>query len=291
MDTYNTARSLTILLMATHAKTLRNLLIAAGILVAVLFVIVALIAANLGQSASESFRSTYHYELKISTSGPIEDAVLLIPLPSRYDPATGTNVTPINLSRVSLRNFDRSGISVKIEDVDGVPMLNISADRIDPIYKNRITPIPIMPGQNESELPKPTQIYSDRYSDETPLLVDMELYNMVDADPNREIETRTPIGTEPLLAPYRIVGNLTGSDDHLSPGSSGYAVEVPFILSFEAADDNVLTIATDLQGRNEWWVMGWQFNSYHEWVRHEFTGPCNDTYPVRGTLVTGEGVY
>ncbi|MDD3070016.1 hypothetical protein [Methanoculleus horonobensis] len=275
--------------MGNHAKTLRNLLIAAGILAAVLLVIVALIAANLGQSASESFRSTYHYELKVSTSGPIEDAVLLIPLPSRYDPATGTNVTPINLSRASLRNFD-SDISVKIENVDGVPMLNISADRIDPIYKNRITPIPIMPGQNESELPKPTQIYSDRYSEETPVLVDRELH-LHDADPGREIETRMPIGTEPLLAPYRIVGNLTGSDDHLSPGSSGYVVEVPFIFSFEAADDNVLTISADLQGRNEWWVMGWQFNSYHEQVRHEFTGPCNGTYLVKGVLVTGEGVY
>ncbi|KLK87240.1 hypothetical protein SZ63_11625 [Methanoculleus sediminis] len=277
--------------MGNHTKTLRNLLIAAGILVAVLFVIVALIAANLGQSASESFRSQYHYELKVSTTGPIEDAVLLIPLPSRYDPETGTNVTPINPSQASLRNFDGSGISMGIENVRGVPMLNISADRIDPIYKNRITPMPILPGQNESELPKPTHVYSDRYSDETPVLVDMELYNMIDADPDCEIETRTPIGTEPLLAPYRIVGNLTGSDAHLSPGSSGYIVEVPFILSFEADDENVLTIAADLQGRNEWWVMGWQFNSYQEQVRHEFTGPCNGTYLVRGTLVTGEGVY
>jgi len=281
--------------MGNHAKTLRSLLIAAGILVAVLFVVVVLIAANLGQSASESFRSTYHYELKISTSRPIEDAVLLIPLPSRYDPETGTNVTPIDLSRASFRNFDRSPISIAIENVDGVPMLSISADRIDPIYKNRITPIPIMPGQNESELPKPTHIYSDQYSEETPVLVDMELYNTIDADSTHEIETRTPMGTEPLFAPYRIVGNLTdsgGPEEHyVSPGSSGYVVEVPFILSYNAADDNVLTVSADVQGRNEWWVMGWQFNSYHEWVRHEFRGPCNGTYPVRGTLVTGEGVY
>src|SRR5690554_5385802 len=116
--------------MAKHAKVLRNLLIVAGILATILFVVVVLIAANLGQSASESFRSTYHYELTISTSGPIEDAVLLIPIPSRYDPETGTNVTPVDLSRASFRNFDRSEISMEIEHVDGVPMLNISADRI-----------------------------------------------------------------------------------------------------------------------------------------------------------------
>lgn len=280
--------------MGNHAKILRNLLIAAGILAAILFVFIALTAVILGQSSAESFRSTYHYELTISTTGPIEDAALLIPLPSRYDPDTGTNVTPVDLSRASFSNFD-SDISVRIEHVDGVPMLNISADRIDPIYKNRIEPIPIMPGQNESELPEPTHVYSDRYSEETPVLVDMELY-MLDSNPGREIETRTPVGAEPLLAPYRIVGNLSGSggpvdDYYVSPGSSGYVVEVPFILSFDADDDNVLTISSEFQGRNEWWVLGWQSNSYHERLRHEFTGPCNGTYPVRGILVTGEGVY
>jgi len=280
--------------MGNQAKTLRNLLVAAGILVAVLFVIVVLIAANLGQSSAESFRSTYHYELTISTTGPIEDAVLLIPIPSRYDPGTGTNVTPIDLSRASLRNFDGSAISIGIEHVDGTPMLNISADRIDPVYKNRIMPIPIMPGQNESELPKPTHIYSDRYSEETPVLVDMELY-VHDASPDREIETRTPIGAEPLFAPYQIVGNLSdsgGPEEHyVSPGSSGYVVEVPFILSYGAADDNVLTISAEFQGANQWWILGWQSNSYHERLRHEFTGPCSGTYPVRGVLVVGEGVY
>lgn len=280
--------------MAKHAKVLRSLLIVAGIIAAILFVVVVLIAANLGQSASESFRSTYHYELTISTSGPIKDAVLLIPLPSRYDPETGTNVTPVDLSRASLSNFDNN-ILVRIEHVDGVPMLNISADRIDPIYKNRITPIPIMPGQNESELPKPTHIYSDQYSEETPVLVDMKLY-MLDTNPEREIETRTPIGAEPLLAPYRIVGNLSDSggpvdDYYVGPGSSGYVVEVPFILSYDTADDNVLTVSADFQGANQWWILGWQSNAYHERLRHEFTGPCNGTYPVRGILVMGEGVY
>ncbi len=281
--------------MVKQAKVLRNLLIAAGILAAILFVFIALTAVILGQSSAESFRSTYHYELTISTTGPIKDAVLLIPLPSRYDPETGTNVTPVDLSRASFSNFD-SDISVRIEHVDGVPMLNLSAGLIDPVYKNRIEPIPIMPGQNESELPKPTHVYSDRYSEETPVLVDMELYNMIDADPDCEIDTRTPVGTEPLFAPYRIVGNLTGSggpvdDYYVSPGSSGYVVEVPFILSFDAADDNVLTISSRFQGANQWWILGWQSNSYNERLRHEFTGPCNGTYPVRGILVAGEGVY
>jgi len=280
--------------MADRSKTLRNVLIAAGILAAVLFVVVMLIAANFSQSASESFRSTYYYDLTISTSGPIENVSLLIPLPSRYNPDTGTNVTPFDLSRASFSNFDRENISVRVDYIDGVPMLNISADRIDPIYKNRIVLTAIMPGQNESELPRPTHVYSDRYSEETPVLVKMELH--VSGTSPTEIDTRTPVGTEPLFAPYRIVGSLNSSggpvdEYYVSPGSSGYLVEVPFILSFDAADENVLTFSADFQGLNQRWILGWQSNSYRESVRHEFTGPCNGTYPVKGILVTGEGVY
>ena len=274
---------------------LRKAVVAAGVLAVILFVCIALLAAILGQSASESFRSSWSYDLQVSTSGPLDDAVLLIPIPSRYDPETGTNVTPLDLSRASFSHFDRDKISVTIEHVDGVPMLKISADRIDPVYRNRITPIPIAPGQNESELPKPTQIYSNRYSEETPVLVEMELH-VPGTSPEHEIDTRTPIGTEPLLTPYRIVGNLSGSGGptdgyYVSPGSSGYIIEVPFILSFDAADGNVLTISAEFLGVNQWWVLGWQSNSYHEMVRHEFTGSCNGTYPARGILVTGEGVY
>ncbi|WP_243670031.1 hypothetical protein [Methanoculleus chikugoensis] len=230
----------------------------AGILVVILFVFIALTAITLAQSSAESFRSTYHYGLTLSTSGPLDNAVLLIPpLPSYYNSDTGTNVTPVNLSRASFSNLDRSDVSVKIENVGGgvPPMLNISAGRLNPVYKNRIRPIGIMPGQNESELPpEPTHVYSDRYSEETQVLVEMEV-SMPPTESGHEIETRTPIGgVEPLLVPpYRIVGNLSNSgglidDYYVSPGSSGYVVEVPFILSFDAADENVLTISADLLG-------------------------------------------
>ncbi|WP_292518213.1 hypothetical protein [Methanoculleus sp.] len=280
--------------MGNRSGFFRAALITAGILAVILLVFIALTAVTLAQSSAESFRSSYHYGLKISTSGPLDDAVLLIPLPSYYNPDTGTNVTPFNLSRASFSNFN-SDISARIENVSGIPMLKISAERINPVYKNRIQPIGIMPGQNESDLPRPTHVYSDRYSEETPVLVEMEL-SMPVTESDHEIETRTPIGVEPLLAPYRIAGNLSGSggpvdDYYVSPGSSGYVVEVPFILSFDAGDENVLNISVDFLGTNQWWVLGWQSNSYHESLRHEFRGPCNGTYPVRGILVTGDGVY
>lgn len=282
--------------MGNLLKILRKVLIAMVILVVLLFVSIAVFIGFLGQSAAENSESVYIYELKLSTTGPLENAALLIPVPSYYNPDSGTNETVLNMSLVGFTHFDSDNISARIEKVNGVPMLNISADRIDPLYKNRIEPIAIMPGENESDLPQPTHIYSDRYSEETPVLVEMELH-MYNNDPGHEIATRMPIGNEPLFMPYRIVstfsssGGFMGEGYYVSPGSSGFVVEVPFILSYDADDENVLTISSEFQGINQWWVLGWRSNSYRERVRHEFIGECSDTYPVKGVLITGEGVY
>jgi hypothetical protein len=282
--------------MGNLLNILKKVLIAAVIVVVLLFVSVAVLIGVWSQSASEDPDSVYIYELKLSTTGPLENAKLLIHVPCYYDPDSGTNETILDMSRVSFSNFDRDNLSATIERVNGVPMLNISADRIDPLYKNRIEPIAIMPGENESDLPQPTNIYSDRYSEETPVLVEMELH-LYEHTPGHEIATRMPIGDEPLFMPYRIVSNFSssggssGEDYYVSPGSSGSVVEVPFILSYDAGDENVLAISSEIQGINQWWVLGWRSNSYRESVRHEFVGECNGTYPVKGVLVTGEGVY
>jgi len=282
--------------MAPLLDILKKIILAIIILIVVLVAVFVLILGYFSLTASDNSQSVYIYELKLSTTGPLEDATLLIPIPSYYNAESGKNETVVDISRVSFTNFDRENISVQIEEINGVPMLKISADRIIPLYKNRITPIPIMPGQDESELPQPTHIYSDRYSEETPLLVEMETH-MYDTSAGHEIDTKSPVGNEPLFMPYRIADTISSPDSamygdyYVSAGSSGYVFETPFILSYTAGDENVLAISSEFQGINQWWVGGWQSNSYHERIRHEFRGECNGTYPVEGVLITGEGVY
>jgi len=238
----------------------------------------------------------YLYDLTLSTSGPIEDVVLLIPVPCFYNSDSGNNETIINISHLSFSNIDQDNISITIETVNGVPMLNISAESITPLYKNRIEPIMIMPGENVSELPQPTHIYSDSYSEETPVLVRMEIH-LFDNNPGHEIDTRMPIGKEPLLMPYGFLRNLSSTEDgfyegyYLSRGTTGYLVKVPFILTYHSDDENVLSISSEFQGINQWFILGWQSNSYHERISHEFTGEGNGTYLVTGLLATGDGVY
>lgn len=282
--------------MGTPSNTATKIALAIFILVAALVISFVLVLGYFSLTAPESSDSIYDYDLELSTSGPLENATLLIPLPSYYNATTGENETVVDLSHTTFTNFDTEKISVEIEEVNGVPMLNISADRITPLYTNRIEPIPIMPGENESDLPQPTHIYSDHYSEETSVLVGMEIH-MYDPSVDHEIETRSPLGHEPLFMPSRITENFSRSeggmdgDYYLSEGSSGYFFEVPFILFYDADDKNVVTISTEFQGTNQWWVLGWQSNAYRQSIRHEFQGACNGTYLVRGVLVAGEGVY
>ncbi|MBN1193828.1 MAG: hypothetical protein JXA08_00535 [Methanomicrobiaceae archaeon] len=284
--------------MGPRLKLLGKILLALVIIMAILAAaFVVFIGYQLNEAANESRQSIYMYELTLSATGPIDNASLLIPLPCLYDPVSGTNETVVNLSRVSFTNVDRAGpIAAEIQTVGGVPLLHLSADRIDPIYKNHIEPIMIRPGQNESELPQPTHIYSDRYSNETPELVAMELH-LHDTSVGREIDTRIPLGNAAVFLPCRIVSDLSSveggmyEDYYIRNGSSGNVVEVPFILSYDADDETVLSIRTQVVGINQWWVLGWQSNSYTETLSHAFTGPCNGTYPVTGVLTAGEGVY
>jgi hypothetical protein len=279
-------------------KLLGKIALALVVLMAILAaVFVVFIGYQLFGAESESRQSIYMYELTLSATGPIDNASLFIPLPCLYDQVSGTNKTVVNLSMVSFTNVDRAGpIAAEIKTVGGVPMLHLSADRIDPIYKNHIEPIMILPGQNESELPQPTHIYSDRYSDETPELVAMELH-LHDNSVDREIDTQSPLGNAAVFLPYRIVSDLGSveegmyEDYYIRNGSSGYLVEVPFVLSYDADDETVLSIRTQVVGINQWWVLGWQSNTYTETLSHAFTGPCNGTYPVTGVLTAGEGVY
>ncbi|WP_245618763.1 hypothetical protein [Methanogenium cariaci] len=231
-----------------------KIIIAVFVLIVIVILFFAAIIGYMGISAAEDKQTVYDYSLALSTSGPIDNVTLLIPVPSYYNANTGQNETVINMSQVSFNNFDRDGnISVKTEQVNGVPMLNISADRIEPIYKNYIEPIAIMPGQNESELPHPTHVYSNRYSEDTPVLVAMELH-MYESDVGHEIDTKAPVGKEPLFMPYRILENFSSSEGgitdgyYLSEGASGSFIEVPFILSYTAGDDNVLTISSEFEG-------------------------------------------
>jgi hypothetical protein len=280
---------------------LGKIIIAFFIICAIIFVLIIAAMGIAGIHAKEeSMMADYSYELSLSTSKPLYNATLLIPLPCRYETESGEYDTFINLSDVSCKYFDQPDISMQIESWNGYTVLNISSKSILPLYKNHIDPIPIYPGQNESELPPtPATVYSNNYSSGTQEQVSMEIHRYIKKD-SGEIDTKQPFDNEELMRPFTIL-NMTGKDDgffskdyfsgKISDEYSKSQIEVPVFLSYETDRDNILDISSSVRGANEWWCFGWSGNSYEQRIGNSFGGSRNGTYMLEGYLVAGEGVY
>lgn len=280
---------------------LGKIIIVFFIICAIIFVLILAAMGIAGIHAKEdSMMTDYSYALSISTSKPLYNVTLLVPLPCRYETEPGECHTFINLSEVSCKYFDQSDISMQIESWNGYTVLNISAKSILPLYKNHIDPIPIYPGQNESELPPtPATVYSHSYSPDTPEPVAMEMHRYFIKN-DGDINTKQPFDEEMLMRPFTIL-NLTGEDNSSFSGDypgrmnsgdfSESQIQVPLFLSYETDRDNILGISSSVRGANEWWCFGWSGNSYEQRIGNSFGGSRNDTYMLEGYLVAGEGTY
>lgn len=263
-------------------------------------VLLAIIGFTGIEAKEESMQSVYSYDLYMTTSKPLYNTTILIPVPCGYDNASGGWISFLDLSKSTIRHLDTDNISIQIESKDEFKYLNISGKTILPVYKNHIEPIPIYPGQNESELPPtPTTVYSHSYSPKTPESVSMELHEYV-IKKDDEIDTKNPFDREQLMRPYTIL-NTTGRDDgfyrkdsfkgRIDDSFSESEIKVPLYLFYETEPDNVLTISCSLRSANEWWNLGWSGNSYDQQVSNSFEGASNGTYFLEGLLISGEGAY
>ena len=112
-------------------------------------------------------------------------------------------------------------------------------------------------------------------------------------DVGRDINTKNPIGSEPLLSPKY---NLTLSTYDLpypegqSPPTC-YEYESRIYADFESPTDAEVSIYIEAEGENSWWVYGWSGNSYRDRVGITFTGEQPGWHIASGKLVYGEGRY
>ncbi|MDD4127957.1 MAG: hypothetical protein PHV39_09805 [Methanomicrobium sp.] len=280
--------------MVSILNIVRKLIIGIVVLAIIVFVSLLIAIGILNIYATNNVNSVYSCDLYLSVSEPIYNATLLIPLPSAPDSNSDNYKTFLNISEVTFTNFDKDNISARIDFQNSYPVLNISAEKITPIYKSRIEPVAILPGQDESELPGiPAIIYSESYSAKTPELVQREIHRYYIKNDDLKINTKQPYDKEPMFRPYSFL-NMTENEKFNIKESNDYAksqIEVPIYLSYEAESDNTLTISCELRGSNEWHVLGWQWNLYEERIENEFKGSKNGVYLLEGVLTAGDGVY
>ena len=253
----------------------RALIILAFILLAVLFF--AWVNWQFDQSARQSERHNYFYTIDLSYTATIDNVTLLLPVPE-------LNASPLFieslLNRTAYGVFPDWNLSVVREN--GTPMLAIRAARMVPVYHGY--PIAIEPGT--SVLPT-TLVPGHEYSGDTPVLMPVTVAVMETSVP--EIDTRHPVGHEPLFFPG---GNFTPGSC-ITPACNGLVFNhrVPVYIRYTSDHPVVVSLRVSVEGSNAIWKGGWLSNTYSDSVVLEIGNGTQGWIEGEGKLVTGEGVY
>lgn len=108
---------------------------------------------------------------------------------------------------------------------------------------------------------------------------------------NQTINTINPLGNEMVLMPkYKLTHNVDAGGVY-SRTSEQFDYESRMYAYYETSSNANVSISIYLDARNEWWIGGWQSNSYWEVMEIKLFGSQNGWTTVNGELVTGEGTY
>jgi len=244
-------------------------------LLAVIFF--AYVAWQFDQSSRQSERHNYFYTIDLSYTTTIDNVTLFLPVP-------GLNNTPFFIT--SLLNKTAYGVSpdwdLSVVRENGTPMLAIRAARMVPEYHGY--PVAIEPGA--TVLPT-TLVPGNEYSSDTPVLVPVTVAVMETS--KSEIDTRTPVGHEPLFFPG---GMFTpGSEAPPMCDCPTYDHTVPVYISYTSTQPVLISLRVSVQGSNSIWRGGWLSNTYSDTVALEIANGTQGWIEGDGRLVTVEGVY
>lgn len=240
-------------------------------IIAVIVALVSLWMYHAHRLYEESYRSEYHYGIRIQTDSVLHNVTLFVPLPVFEEKSKiGDEMMAGNASK-------RDDWDCRIVETEHGKMLEISAAEIAPEFRPLPVPLPpesIEPGEEETLASMPEGI-------------------TVTVDADHDINTKNPIGNEPLLSPEY---DLTRSTCELPyPERRGppncYEYESRIYADYTASPDAKFSIYIELEGRNSWWVYGWSGNEYRDNVNVTLVGEKHGWHVASGRLIEGEGRY
>lgn len=239
--------------------------------------------------ASESRTSTYSYTVAVETDAPLTDVTVLAPLPVRDGSSPVVEAIREGDPNVSVP----AGWSAEVTSSGYGPMLRLTADELEPRYRNA-SPTPIEDGvavedgNGADDAPEPTQGTGAPVSDEFHVQIEV---------PGR-IDTMNATETEPLLAPTL---NATEADcDWPHPEDwegrlrcMEYDTRFRLTYDVDASAGNAaprVGLRVEHGGENSWWVYGWTGNEYRQRARLDAVGRTG-WLRADGQLVVGDGTY
>ncbi|MFD1562701.1 hypothetical protein ACFR99_03925 [Haloarchaeobius amylolyticus] len=228
--------------------------------------------------AEDSYTSEYSYDVEITTNGTLTNATMLVPV-------------PVSDGEVSVAGALEDGdyyaqpeaFSSRIVETDRGPMLEVTVDEfvVEPEYYRVV---------EEGELGRTEPITADEYDPDDPdmFVRDTDRYELtVRVESDEPIETREPVGTEPVLEP-RVDATET---DCLDGPERCYEYTGFVYAEYDTDPSTDVSIRVTHHGENSWWVGGWSGNWYRDAVAVDLAGPQADWIAVDGSLEAGQGSY
>jgi hypothetical protein len=226
---------------------------------------------------NESEFHELHYQVSVFAPSGLENVTFLLPVPSVH------NITSLGEALVRGEGY---GIppdwSLSLEYLNDTPMLKIEAGAIIPGYHGY--PIPLEEGQTPVQTPPPV---ATACSEETPVLMPLQfgISQMVE----RSIDTRDPIGREPLLSSPELVRPVPCRDVPHTGECYGYPAQV--FVRYSSGGPGNITISISSGGMNQWWMGGWTGNSYDDGIDVTLVRDQQGWIQGEGLLSTGDGRY
>ena len=206
-----------------------------------------------------SLRNIYEYYVELTTDSTLNNVTLYLPLPV----INNTSSVGLDLLNGGFNDNDDPSWKYALVDTEQGLMLSIKNEKIEPKYA--------ISSKNSEKIPRPNTFTNIFFSNQT-------------------IYTTNPLGNEMVLMPkYNLTRNVTRSSSRLAPDKFDY--ESKMYVYYDTPSNANVTISIYLCGMNEWWIGGWQHNSYWEDIRIELSGPQNGWTTVNGQLFAGEGTY
>jgi hypothetical protein len=204
--------------------------------------------------------SSYDYHIFLTTDSTLSNVTLYFPLPV----INNTSSVGMDIVEHNFNNNDPSWEYALVDTEHGL-MLSMKNEKIKPKYTT-----------------------SNKYSEKIPR-PSIDLSTIVFS--NLTVNTMNPLGNEMVLMPkYKLIHNVSASEAYSRPYKQ-FDYESRMYAYYETSSNANVSISIYLDAYNEWWIGGWQSNSYREAMEIKLSGSQDGWTTVDGELVTGEGTY
>lgn len=269
------------------------------IIIFFIFLGASLLYYHTEQLYHQNFKSIYEYDITLNTNSELKNVTIYFPLPVyENESVSGNELVSRNLQ-------EENGWNLSVVDTENGKMLALRAKSFVP--ELRSFPVAISDTSDETngtesvessepmdriqgeEIPKTENRVNS--SESVQWGIPLEFRGEVASD--SEINTKLPLGNEPVLNPAY---NLSLSKYDLPYAENReppivYKYDSLIYADYETSPEAQVSLTVHFSGRNEWWIYGWNWNQYYEYIYADLSGPQQGWMPVKGKITMGDGNY